>query len=70
MIGLYFSLDFDKIQTRIKGLIPTKHKDDGEILLHELNTMARGYVSGTLFTSLALSSLPPGNLYLLYLVGL
>ncbi len=52
MIGLYFSLDFDKIQTRIKGLIPIKHKEDGEKLLHELNTMARGYVSGTLFTSL------------------
>lgn len=52
MIGLYFSLDFDKIVKRVKSLIPRKHKADGERLIHELNAMARGYVSGTLFTSL------------------
>ena len=52
IIGLYFSLDFDKIQNSIKNLIPKKHKEDGDKLLHELNVMARGYVSGTLFTSL------------------
>ena len=52
MIGLYFSLDIDKIQRRIKSIIPKKHKEEGEQLLHELNTMVRGYVSGTLFTSL------------------
>ena len=55
IIGLYFSLDFDKIQTRIKNLIPRKKKEEGERLLHELNTMARGYVSGTLFTSLVVT---------------
>ncbi len=55
IIGLYFSLDFDKIQHRIKGLIPRKHKDEGNRLLHELNVMARGYVSGTLFTSLVVT---------------
>ena len=55
IIGLYFSLDFDKIQYRIKGLIPKKHKTEGDKLLHELNVMARGYVSGTLFTSLVVT---------------
>lgn len=57
IIGLYFSLDFDKIQRYIKGIIPKKHKEDGDRLLHELNTMARGYVSGTLFTSLIVTFL-------------
>ena len=55
IIGLYFSLDFDKIQQHIKNLIPKKHKEEGNKLLHELNTMARGYVSGTLFTSLVVT---------------
>lgn len=55
IIGLYFSLDFDKIQAYIKNLIPKKHKVEGEKLLHELNMMARGYVSGTLFTSLVVT---------------
>lgn len=55
IIGLYFSFDFDKIQNRIKSIIPKKHKDEGEKLLHELNVMARGYVSGTLFTSLVVT---------------
>jgi len=55
IIGLYFSLDFDKILYRIKGLIPKKHKEEGDRLLHELNVMARGYVSGTLFTSLVVT---------------
>ena len=57
IIGLYFSLDFDKIQNHIKNIIPKKHKEDGNKLLHELNTMARGYVSGTLFTSLVVTFL-------------
>ena len=52
MIGLYFSLDFDKVQKHIKNIIPKKHKAEGEKILHELNVMVRGYVSGTLFTSL------------------
>ena len=55
IIGLYFSLDFDKIQHSIKNLIPKKHKEDGDKLFHELNVMARGYVSGTLFTSLVVT---------------
>ena len=55
IIGLYFSLDFDKIQYRIKSLIPKKHKNEGDKLLHELNVMTRGYVSGTLFTSLVVT---------------
>ena len=55
IIGVYFSFDFDKIQRRIKSIIPKKHKEEGEKLLHELNVMARGYVSGTLFTSLVVT---------------
>ena len=55
IIGLYFSLDFDKIQYHIKSWIPKKHKEDGDRLLHELNVMVRGYVSGTLFTSLVVT---------------
>ena len=51
-IAIYFSFDFDKIQENIKSLIPKKHKEDGYKVLHELNSMVRGYVSGTLFTSL------------------
>lgn len=57
IIAVYFSFDFDKIQTRIKSLIPRKHKKEGEKLLHELNAMARGYVNGTLFTSLVVTFL-------------
>ncbi len=55
IIGLYFSLEFDKIQHHIKSWIPKKHKEDGDKLLHELNVMTRGYVSGTLFTSLGVA---------------
>jgi predicted PurR-regulated permease PerM len=55
IIGVYFSFDFDKIQSRIKSIIPKKHKEEGEKLLHELNVMSRGYVSGTLFTSLVVT---------------
>lgn len=55
IIGLYFSLEFDKIQLGIKSLIPRKGKEEGEKLLHELNSMTRGYVSGTLFTSLVVT---------------
>ena len=55
IIGIYFSLDFDKIQHHIKSWIPRKHKEEGNKILHELNVMARGYVSGTLFTSLVVT---------------
>lgn len=55
IIGLYFSLEFDKVHNFIKGIIPKKHKEEGDKLLHELNSMARGYVSGTLFTSLVVT---------------
>ena len=55
MIGFYFSLDFDKLKKRIKGWIPLKNKSETFKVLYELNTMARGYVSGTLFSSLIVS---------------
>ncbi len=52
LIGFYFSLDFDKITNRLKSWIPVKYKSEASRVLNELNAMARGYVSGTLFTSL------------------
>ena len=55
LIGFYFSLDFDKLKVRIKNWIPLKHKEDAFKVIDELNGMARGYVSGTLFTSLAVA---------------
>ena len=55
LIGFYFSLDFDKLTARINSWIPIKHKKDTTRVLNELNNMARGYVSGTLFTSLAVA---------------
>ena len=55
LIGFYFSLDFDKLTSRIKSWIPIKHKSETFKVLNELNLMARGYVSGTLFTSLGVA---------------
>lgn len=55
LIGFYFSLDFDKLVLRIKSWIPIKHKKETFQVLNELNLMARGYVSGTLFTSLGVA---------------
>jgi predicted PurR-regulated permease PerM len=55
LIGFYFSLDFDKLTERIKSWIPIKHKKETFKVLNELNLMARGYVSGTLFTSLGVA---------------
>lgn len=52
IIGIYFSLDFDKIKAIIKSWIPKKNKKDTLRVINELTVMARGYVSGTLFTSL------------------
>ncbi len=52
IIGIYFSLDFDKIKTIIKSWIPKKNKKDTLRVINELTVMTRGYVSGTLFTSL------------------
>ena len=55
LIGFYFSLDFDKLKLRLRGCIPVKYKEETLKLCHELNNMARSYVSGTLFTSLAVA---------------
>lgn len=57
LIGFYLSLDFNKINKFINKLIPKKVKKDVNNLLSELNEMARGYVSGTLLTSLLVSFL-------------
>ena len=55
LIGFYFSLDFDKLTKRIDSWIPNKYKKETSKLFGELDSMARGYVSGTLFTSLAVA---------------
>ncbi len=55
MIGFYFSLDFDKLKEKVKNWIPLKHKREAFKVLNELNLMARGYVNGTLFTSLGVA---------------
>ncbi len=55
LIGFYFSLDFDKLTEKIKNWIPIKHKKEAFKVINELNLMARGYVSGTLFTSLGVA---------------
>ena len=55
LIGFYFSLDFGKLKERIRSWIPIKHKKETFKVLNELNLMARGYVSGTLFTSLGVA---------------
>lgn len=55
LIGFYFSLDFYKLTERIKNWIPLKHKSEAFKVLNELNLMARGYVNGTLFTSLGVA---------------
>ncbi len=55
MIGFYFSLDFDKLKEKVKSWIPHKHKRETFRILNELNLMARGYVNGTLFTSLGVA---------------
>jgi len=57
IIGFYLSLDFSKVVNCIKSYIPRKYKKDANYLLENLNNMARGYVSGTLFTSLIVSFL-------------
>lgn len=57
IIGFYLSLSFEKTVTTIKSYIPRKHKKDANYILENLNIMARGYVSGTLFTSLIVAFL-------------
>lgn len=57
LIGFYLSLDFTKVTQTLGHLIPFKHKEEARSLLKDLNEMARGYVSGTLFTSLIVAFL-------------
>lgn len=57
LIGFYLSLSFDKVGNGISAFIPFKHKGELKKLFDELNEMARGYVSGTLFTSLIVAFL-------------
>jgi len=57
IIGFYLSLSFEKVTTSMKSYIPRKHKKDVNYILENLNIMARGYVSGTLFTSLIVAFL-------------
>ena len=57
IIGFYLSLSFEKTVTTMKTYIPRRHKEDANYILENLNIMARGYVSGTLFTSLIVAFL-------------
>jgi len=57
IIGFYLSLSFEKVTTSMKSYVPRKHKKDVNYILENLNIMARGYVSGTLFTSLIVAFL-------------
>ena len=57
LIGFYISLDFKKFSNGLSNLIPMKYRDDTSKLLENVDEMARGYVSGTLFTSLLVAFL-------------
>lgn len=57
IIGFYISLDFERTISRMSAYIPRRYKKDTSYILQELNVMARGYVSGTLFTSLIVAFL-------------
>lgn len=57
LIGFYLSLDFKKFSNSLSNLIPMKYRDDTSKLLENVDEMARGYVSGTLFTSLLVAFL-------------
>lgn len=57
LIGFYISVDYKKVTGFMNKLIPIKYKDDVESLFSDLNDMARGYVGGTLFTSLLVAFL-------------
>lgn len=57
LIGFYISLDFKKFSNGLSNLIPMKYRDDTSKLLKNVDEMARGYVSGTLFTSLLVAFL-------------
>lgn len=57
LIGFYISLDFKKFSNGLSNLIPMKYRDDTSKLLENMDEMARGYVSGTLFTSLLVAFL-------------
>ena len=57
LIGFYISHDFKKFSNGLSNLIPMKYRDDTSKLLENVDEMARGYVSGTLFTSLLVAFL-------------
>lgn len=57
LIGFYLSLDFKKFSNSLSNLIPMKYRDDTSKLLENMDDMARGYVSGTLFSSLLVAFL-------------
>ncbi len=57
LIGFYLSLDFKKFSNSLSNLIPMKYRDDTSKLLENVDEMARGYVSGTLFSSLLVAFL-------------
>lgn len=52
IIAFYISLDFSKFKNYIRSIIPKRKKQDIMSLLTDLNDMARGYVSGTILSSI------------------
>lgn len=52
IIAFYFSLEDEKMVAKVRNYIPKKIKPNLIRILDEMNVMCRGYVSGTLLTSL------------------
>lgn len=52
IIAFYFSLEDEKMVAKVRNYIPKKIKRNLIKILGEMNVMCRGYVSGTLLTSL------------------
>ena len=52
MIGFYVLFDFDKINTNLKGILPTTWRDGYDDLCNRLNNSLRSYVQGLLIVML------------------
>ena len=50
LIGIYLSLDYQKVTNYLKMIVPRRFHDELSVLKHSFNTMLRSYVSGTLFS--------------------
>ena len=57
IIAIYLSFDYDKFMNKLKRFIPIKYKEGLGKIVSELSLMCRGYVNGTLFSSLIVAFL-------------